>query len=52
MFELAVIFENEANLDRAVEFYEKIESLGLVGSELARLRIEQLRGRSPVVVVP
>lgn len=52
MFELAVIFENEANLDTAVEFYEKIESLGLVGSELARARIEQLRGRSPVASTP
>ncbi len=51
MFELAEIFENESNLDTAVEFYEKIELLGLVGSELARARIEQLRGRSPVASV-
>jgi TolA-binding protein len=51
MFELAEISENESNLDIAVEFYEKIELLGLVGSELARARIEQLRGRSPVASV-
>ncbi len=52
MFELAEIFENEAKLDTAVEFYEKIENLGLIGSELARARIEQLRGRSPVASIP
>ncbi len=52
MFELAEIFENEGKLDTAVEFYEKIEHLGLIGSELARARIEQLRGRSPIASIP
>ncbi len=47
LFEIAEIYQSEANLDRAVEFYEKIESLNLHGAELARARIEQLRGRSP-----
>jgi len=51
MFELAEISVSESNLDTAIEFYEKIESLGLIGSELARARIEQLRGRSPVASI-
>ena len=51
MFELAEIFQSEANLDMAIEFYEKIEELGLLGSELARARIDQLRGRGPIATV-
>ena len=51
MFELADIFQSEANLDMAIEFYEKIEELGLLGSELARARIDQLRGRGPIATV-
>ena len=51
MFELAEIFQSEANLDMAIEFYEKIEQLGLLGSELARARIDQLRGRAPIATV-
>ena len=48
LFELAEIFQSEANLDMAIEFYRKIEELGLLGSELARARIDQLRGRGPI----
>ncbi len=48
LFELAEIFVGESNLDMAAEFYEKIEELNLLGAELARARIEQLRGRAPV----
>ena len=44
-------FQSEANLDMAIEFYEKIEQLGLLGSELARARIDQLRGRAPIATV-
>ena len=52
LFELAEIFQRESNLDMAIEFYEKIEELGLLGSELARARIDQLRGRAPFAANP
>ena len=52
LFELAEIFQRESNLDMAIEFYEKIEELGLLGSELARARIDQLRGRAPFAASP
>jgi|TARA_B110000037_G_scaffold209338_1_gene258400 TolA-binding protein len=48
MFELAEIFEDEAELDMAIEFYEKIETLGLLGGSAARSRVDQLKRRAPV----
>ena len=48
MFKLAEIFEDEAQLDTAIEFYEKIEALGLLGRATARNRVDQLKRRAPV----
>lgn len=48
MFKLAEIFEDERELDRAIEFYQQIESLGLQGGAVARARIEQIKNRSPL----
>lgn len=52
MLELAEIFEDQAELDTAIEFYEKIDALGLMGGAIARDRIDQLRRRVPLAGTP
>lgn len=52
IFKLAEIFEDERELDQAIELYVKIESLGLQGGAVARARIEQMKNRSPIAVSP
>ena len=49
MFELAEIFEDQSELDKAIELYEEIEVLGLIGGAIARARVDQLKRQTPLV---
>jgi len=49
MFELAEIFEDQSELDKAIELYEEIEALGLIGGAIARARVDQLKRQTPLV---